>query len=136
LNAVPYASYDQTTLEAIYEDLYVGLARFGSLQHLAIAANKNHLFGNVYAEFSLPEEAEAACSSLRGEFYAGSMLNPRLCAAGHVRGCICQQLLAGACPKGLLCNYVHDFSISRDLREALEGAFAAPGTLVYQAALT
>lgn len=122
LNAVPYASYDQEALEAVYEDLYVGLARFGALRHLCIAANKNHLFGNVYAEYSSPAEAEAAAAGLRGEFYAGRMLSLRLCGARHLKACLCQQMIGGACPKGLLCNYVHDFRTRKALRDGLEAA--------------
>ena len=85
----------QEGFDAVYEDLYCELAKFGHLLelhvsrvHSAAKASANflqvcdnvgdHLIGNVYARYEWETEAQAAVDNLNDRWYAGTFFDPRL----------------------------------------------------------
>ncbi|KNZ72806.1 Splicing factor U2AF 23 kDa subunit, partial [Termitomyces sp. J132] len=62
----------QEGFDAVYEDLYCELAKFGHLLELHVCDNVgDHLIGNVYARYEWETEAQAAVDSCNERWYAG-----------------------------------------------------------------
>lgn len=81
----------QEGFDAVYEDLYIELSKFGHLLELHVSyehfpggkvANRlhfqvcdnvgDHLIGNVYARYEWETEAQAAVDNLNERWYAGT----------------------------------------------------------------
>ncbi|KAF9518073.1 hypothetical protein BS47DRAFT_1389268 [Hydnum rufescens UP504] len=98
----------QDNFDAIYEDLYCELAKYGHLLELHVCDNVgDHLIGNVYARYEWEAEAQAAIDSLNNRWYAGRPLYAELSPVTDFREACCRQNENGECNRGGFCNFMH-----------------------------
>nr|VWO95010.1 Uncharacterized protein [Ganoderma boninense] len=82
----------QEGFDAVYEDLYCELAKFGHLLELHVCDNVgDHLIGNVYARYEWETEAQAAVDNLNDRWYAGRPLYAELSPVTDFREACCRQ---------------------------------------------
>jgi len=108
----PNANYSEKELQdnfdAIYEDLYCELAKYGHLLEVHVCDNVgDHLIGNVYARYEMETEAQAAVDSLNNRWYAGRPLYSELSPVTDFREACCRQNENGECNRGGFCNFMH-----------------------------
>ncbi|KAF5371694.1 hypothetical protein D9758_003414 [Tetrapyrgos nigripes] len=129
----------QEGFDAVYEDLYCELAKFGHLLelHVAVAMDGllltidvpvpitvcdnvgDHLIGNVYARYEWETEAQAAVDNLNNRWYAGRPLYAELSPVTDFREACCRQNENGECNRGGFCNFMHLRLASKDLIDGL-----------------
>ncbi|EIW82915.1 RNA-binding domain-containing protein [Coniophora puteana RWD-64-598 SS2] len=111
----------QEGFDAVYEDLYCELAKFGHLLELHVCDNVgDHLIGNVYARFEWETEAQAAVDNLNDRWYAGRPLYAELSPVTDFREACCRQNENGECNRGGFCNFMHLRLASADLVRSLK----------------
>ncbi|PPQ63643.1 hypothetical protein CVT24_004417 [Panaeolus cyanescens] len=111
----------QEGFDAVYEDLYCELAKFGHLLELHVCDNVgDHLIGNVYARYEWETEAQAAVDSCNERWYAGRPLYAELSPVTDFREACCRQNENGECNRGGFCNFMHLRLASADLVSALK----------------
>ncbi|KXN92465.1 Splicing factor U2AF 23 kDa subunit [Leucoagaricus sp. SymC.cos] len=82
----------QEGFDAVYEDLYCELAKFGHLLELHVCDNVgDHLIGNVYARYEWETEAQAAVDNCNERWYAGRPLYAELSPVTDFREACCRQ---------------------------------------------
>jgi len=110
----------QEGFDAVYEDLYCELAKFGHLLELHVCDNVgDHLIGNVYARFEWETEAQTAVENLNNRWYAGRPLYAELSPVTDFREACCRQNENGECNRGGFCNFMHLRLASKELTSAL-----------------
>jgi len=110
----------QEGFDAVYEDLYCELAKFGHLLELHVCDNVgDHLIGNVYARYEWETEAQAAVDSCNERWYAGRPLYAELSPVTDFREACCRQNENGECNRGGFCNFMHLRLASKDLVSSL-----------------
>ncbi|KAF9241547.1 hypothetical protein BU15DRAFT_60813 [Melanogaster broomeanus] len=93
----------QEGFDAVYEDLYCELSKFGHLLELHVCDNVgDHLIGNVYARYEWETEAQAAVDNLNDRWEA-----------------CCRQNENGECNRGGFCNFMHLRLASKELVSSL-----------------
>jgi len=98
----------QENFDAIYEDLYTDLVKYGNLQELHVCDNVgDHLIGNVYARYEWETEAQTAIDELNNRWYAGRPLYAELSPVTDFREACCRQNESGECNRGGFCNFMH-----------------------------
>ncbi|KAG8809900.1 hypothetical protein FRC17_003183, partial [Serendipita sp. 399] len=111
----------QEGFDAVFEDLYCELSKFGHLMELHVCDNVgDHLIGNVYARFEWETEAQAAVDNLNERWYAGRPLYAELSPVTDFREACCRQNENGECNRGGFCNFMHLRLASKDLKKSLE----------------
>jgi len=120
----PSASYTdkelQDNFDAIFEDLFCELAKYGNLLEMHICDNVgDHLIGNVYARYEMETEAQAAVDSLNNRWYAGRPLYAELSPVTDFREACCRQNENGECNRGGFCNFMHLRLASKPLNSEL-----------------
>ncbi|KAF9033291.1 RNA-binding domain-containing protein [Hymenopellis radicata] len=110
----------QEGFDAVYEDLYCELSKFGHLLELHVCDNVgDHLIGNVYARFEWETEAQAAVDNLNDRWYAGRPLYAELSPVTDFREACCRQNENGECNRGGFCNFMHLRLASKELVSSL-----------------
>jgi len=110
----------QEGFDAVYEDLYCELAKFGHLLELHVCDNVgDHLIGNVYARYEWETEAQAAVDNCNERWYAGRPLYAELSPVTDFREACCRQNENGECNRGGFCNFMHLRLASKDLVSSL-----------------
>ncbi|KAG8904232.1 hypothetical protein FRB99_002052 [Tulasnella sp. 403] len=110
----------QENFDAVYEDLYCELAKYGHLLELHVCDNVgDHLIGNVYARYDLETEAQKAVEALNERWYAGRPLYAELSPVTDFREACCRQNENGECNRGGFCNFMHLRNASAPLVSAL-----------------
>ncbi|KAM6502236.1 splicing factor U2AF 26 kDa subunit [Amanita muscaria] len=115
----------QDGFDAVYEDLYCELSKFGHLLELHVCDNVgDHLIGNVYARYEWETEAQAAVDNCNQRWYAGEFVKPlfflsdtklplgrplyaELSPVTDFREACCRQNENGECNRGGFCNFMH-----------------------------
>ena len=124
----------QEGFDAVYEDLYCELSKFGHLLELHVCDNVgDHLIGNVYARYEWETEAQAAVDNLNDRWYAGMFLvtsfldltkadissgrplYAELSPVTDFREACCRQNENGECNRGGFCNFMHLRLASKEL---------------------
>ncbi|KAJ7251491.1 splicing factor U2AF subunit [Mycena haematopus] len=110
----------QEGFDAVYEDLYCELTKFGHLLELHVCDNVgDHLIGNVYARYEWETEAQAAVDNLNERWYAGRPLYAELSPVTDFREACCRQNENGECNRGGFCNFMHLRLASKELVSSL-----------------
>ncbi|KIO30283.1 hypothetical protein M407DRAFT_242218 [Tulasnella calospora MUT 4182] len=110
----------QDNFDAVYEDLYCELAKYGHLLELHVCDNVgDHLIGNVYARYEWETEAQKAVEQLNERWYAGRPLYAELSPVTDFREACCRQNENGECNRGGFCNFMHLRNPSAPLASAL-----------------
>ncbi|KAF8345878.1 hypothetical protein F5887DRAFT_963922 [Amanita rubescens] len=110
----------QEGFDAVYEDLYCELSKFGHLLELHVCDNVgDHLIGNVYARYEWETEAQAAVDNCNQRWYAGRPLYAELSPVTDFREACCRQNENGECNRGGFCNFMHLRLASPDLVKEL-----------------
>jgi len=111
----------QDNFDAIYEDLYCELAKYGHLLELHVCDNVgDHLIGNVYVRYEWEAEAQAAVDDLNGRWYAGRPLYAELSPVTDFREACCRQNENGECNRGGFCNFMHLRLASKEIISSLK----------------
>ncbi|KAG8911894.1 hypothetical protein FRC00_005630, partial [Tulasnella sp. 408] len=115
----------QDNFDAVYEDLYCELAKYGHLLELHVCDNVgDHLIGNVYARYEWETEAQKAVEQLNERWYAGRPLYAELSPVTDFREACCRQNENGECNRGGFCNFMHLRNPSAPLASALRAEMA------------
>ncbi|KAF8590885.1 RNA-binding domain-containing protein [Ramaria rubella] len=110
----------QEGFDAVYEDLYCELSKFGHLLELHVCDNVgDHLIGNVYARYEWETEAQGAVDNLNNRWYAGRPLYAELSPVTDFREACCRQNENGECNRGGFCNFMHLRLASKELVSSL-----------------
>jgi len=110
----------QDNFDAVYEDLYCELAKYGNLLELHVCDNVgDHLIGNVYARYEWEAEAQRAVEALNDRWYAGRPLYAELSPVTDFREACCRQNENGECNRGGFCNFMHLRLASKPLISSL-----------------
>lgn len=112
--------------DAIYEDLYIELCKYGKIQNLFISENGNdHLRGNVCVMFEKEQSAQDARDNLNTRWFNGK---PIYCDLTHIydfNEAICRKHYdAEGCDRGDECNFMHIKLPTLSLKTELEKAQA------------
>ncbi|KAG8957258.1 hypothetical protein FRC03_010305 [Tulasnella sp. 419] len=113
----------QENFDAIFEDLFCELAKYGNLLELHVCDNVgDHLIGNVYARYEWETEAQAAVEALNDRWYAGRPLYAELSPVTDFREACCRQNENGECNRGGFCNFMHLRVASKPLISSLNAS--------------
>lgn len=103
----------QRLLDSFFVDVYLMLQRFGPIDDIVVAGNKNDLLnGNVYAMFKESDAAFAVVQKLDGQYYAGRKISVTLTPILRLSNCLCT---SDSCPGSDTCNFVHQLVITETI---------------------
>ncbi|XP_048653340.1 U2 small nuclear ribonucleoprotein auxiliary factor 35 kDa subunit-related protein 2-like isoform X1 [Marmota marmota marmota] len=93
-----------------YDDVLPEFKNVGKVIQFKVSCNlEPHLRGNVYVQYQLEEECQAALSLFNGRWYAGRQLQCEFCPVTQWKTAICGLFEVQQCPRGNHCNFLHVF---------------------------
>ncbi|XP_007946902.1 U2 small nuclear ribonucleoprotein auxiliary factor 35 kDa subunit-related protein 2-like [Orycteropus afer afer] len=93
-----------------YDDVLPEFKNVGKVIQFKVSCNfEPHLRGNVYVQYQLEEECQAALSLFNGRWYAGRQLQCKFCPVTCWQMAICGLFETQQCPRGKHCNFLHVF---------------------------
>ncbi|XP_036768811.1 U2 small nuclear ribonucleoprotein auxiliary factor 35 kDa subunit-related protein 2 isoform X1 [Manis pentadactyla] len=93
-----------------YADVLPEFRNVGKVIQFKVSCNlEPHLRGNVYVQYQLEEECQAAFSLFNGRWYAGRQLQCEFCPVTRWKMAICGLFEIQQCPRGKHCNFLHVF---------------------------
>ncbi|PWY97697.1 hypothetical protein BCV70DRAFT_166472 [Testicularia cyperi] len=110
----------QAQFNAFYEDMFVELAKYGTLLEMHVCDNVgDHLIGNVYARYKYEDEAQTAVDALNDRWYDAKPLFAELSPVTDFHEACCRQNEIAECNRGGFCNFMHLRYASERLRKEL-----------------
>uniref|UniRef100_A0A8D2I4Y9 Zinc finger CCCH-type, RNA binding motif and serine/arginine rich 2 n=1 Tax=Urocitellus parryii TaxID=9999 RepID=A0A8D2I4Y9_UROPR len=112
-----------------YDDVLPEFKNVGKVIQFKVSCNlEPHLRGNVYVQYQLEEECQAALSLFNGRWYAGRQLQCEFCPVTQWKTAICGLFEIQQCPRGNHCNFLHVFrNPNNELWEANKDICMSPG---------
>jgi len=96
--------------EKFYDDVIGEFRAAGIVAMFKCCKNfVSHLKGNVYVQYTKPEDALEAMKMFNGRFYAGRQLTVELSPVVNWKFSICGLYDKQLCPHGKQCNFLHVF---------------------------
>ncbi|KAJ3064360.1 U2 small nuclear ribonucleoprotein auxiliary factor 35 kDa subunit- protein 2 [Podochytrium sp. JEL0797] len=108
-----------------FEDTHEEFQAVGDIVQFKVCKNMTpHLRGNVYIQYSKPEQAVAAVEKFNNRFFGGIQLSCLIVSVPSWKQAICGTRM---CPKGEMCNFLHVFQNPNGLYKDADNDFEEPG---------
>ena len=121
----PNATVDEKQAQEDYlcffEDMYMELSKYGTIDQLHVADNLgDHLIGHVYVKFADEEEASDCLEGLQGRTYDGRYILAEYSPVTEFREARCRDYDEGSCERKGFCNFLHVKPVPMPLIRSLE----------------
>ena len=105
----------------LFEDLYMELSKFGTIDSLHVCDNLgDHMIGHVYVKYTDEEMASDALDNLNGRYYDGRLMAVEYSPVTDFREARCRDYDEETCSRGGFCNFLHVKPVPSCLIRSLE----------------